>query len=296
MTATPPRLKHRIEAAAARLLLGGVAKADIDAASDFGARLARRVGPLSGAHRTAQDNLWHAFPNLSDASRAEILRQAWDNFGRTMSEYAVLPRLWPDAWKERVTVTGHERLVAHAATGKPSILFSGHLANWEMIPLALAQIAKPLLIVYRPPNNRLVDEMIGDVRRAYASALAPKGAAGARMILKGLAKDEQVFMVVDQKINAGLPIPFFGREAFTGTAVAQFAMKFACPVFPVRCVRLAGCRFEVRVEDPWTFEGAEDDMEAVRAALVRINTRVEEWIREYPGEWLWMHRRWPRAF
>ena len=96
MTATPPRLKHRIEAAAARLLLGGVAKADIDAASDFGARLARRVGPLSGAHRTAQDNLWHAFPNLSDASRAEILRQAWDNFGRTMSEYAVLVscRLW----------------------------------------------------------------------------------------------------------------------------------------------------------------------------------------------------------
>jgi len=100
-------------------------------------------------------------------------------------------------------------------------------------------------------------------------------------------------MVVDQKINSGYEIPFFGRGAFTGPAIALFAMRFRCPVFPVRCVRLEGCRFEVRVEAPWHFDGSEDDENAVRAALTRINGRLEDWIRERPGQWLWMHKRWP---
>ena len=98
--------------------------------------------------------------------------------------------------------------------------------------------------------------------------------------------------MVDQKINTGMEIPFFGRGAFTGDAVARFAMRFNCPVFPVRTERLADGRFKVTVEEPWTFppDGNNDD---VRAALTRINQRLEDWIRARPGQWLWMHKRWP---
>jgi KDO2-lipid IV(A) lauroyltransferase len=298
MTATPPNSpslvpwRHRLEAAGAHLLLRAVGSGEIEAASALGGRLARRLGPLTGAHRTAADNLRHAFPDWDAARRRAVLDEAWDNFGRTMTEYAVLPRLWPEGWRARVTVSGAAAL--KAAAGKPAILFSGHLGNWEIIPLALAAAARPLLIVYRPPNNRAVDAMIGRVRAPYTAGMAPKGAAGARMILKGLAGSDHVFMVVDQKINTGLEIPLFGRGAFTGTAVAAFAMRFGCPVFPVHCIRTQGCRFEVRVEEPWSFAGSHDDEAAVRAALTRINARLEDWIREHPGQWLWMHRRWPR--
>ncbi len=293
MTDTP-RLRHRLEAAAAKALLGHLAKRDPDAASDLGAKLTSAVGPWTGAHRTAARNLARAFPDWSEEKRQATLAAAWDNLGRTTAEYAVIPQLARDGWQERITVTGHEALADLGRAGKPALLFSGHLGNWEMIPLALSKVARPLTIVYRPPNNRAVDAMVGEVRKAYTAGMAPKGAAGARVILKALARDAQVFMVVDQKINAGMEIPFFGRGAFTGPAIALFAMRFNVPVFPVRCVRTDRCRFEVRVEDPWTFAGSDSDEDALRAALTRINGRIEDWVREYPGQWLWMHKRWPK--
>jgi KDO2-lipid IV(A) lauroyltransferase len=294
MTATLPRFRHRLEAAAARLLLGTLARRDMDAASDLGAGLVRRIGPFTRAHRTAVANLAAALPHLSTAERDAVLNAAWDNLGRTTAEYAVIPRLWREGFGDRIEVTGHEPLEALGRDNKPALLFSAHLGNWEIIPLALAKAARPLTIVYRPPNNRTVDGMIGDVRAPYTAGMAPKGAAGARMILKALDRGEQVFMVVDQKINAGLEIPFFGRGAFTGPAIVLFAMRNKCPVFPVRCIRTDRCRFTVRVEEPWHFEGEADDENAVRAGLLRVNQRLETWIREHPGQWLWMHKRWPR--
>jgi KDO2-lipid IV(A) lauroyltransferase len=268
----------------------------VERASAWGGRLGRAIGPLSRAHRTALRNLERAMPELDTAARARIMAEAWENFGRTMTEYAVLPRLWPAGWRTHITVAGHEHLHALAAAGKPALLFSGHLGNWETIPLALAQLARPLTIVYRPPNNPAVDAMIGNVRRNYTSAMAPKGPAGARMIIKALEQGELVFMVVDQKINEGLEIPFFGRGAFTGPAIARLAMRFNCPVVPIRCERLDGFRFHITVEAPWHLDAATEQPreDAVRAALVRINTRLEDWIRERPGQWLWMHKRWPK--
>ena len=89
--------------------------------------------------------------------------------------------------------------------------------------------------------------------------------------------------MVDQKINTGMEIPFFGRGAFTGDAVVRLAMRFDCPVFPVRTERLEDGRFRVTVEEPWAFpaDGNEAD---VRAALTRINGRLEDWIRARPGQ------------
>src|SRR4051812_20406265 len=136
MTATPPpRLRHRLEAAAVRLVLGRLARRDIDAASDAGAKLLRRIGPMTGAHRTAAQNLAFAMPDLSVAERESILTGAWDNLGRTTAEYAVLPRLWREGAGERIAVSGHEALIEQARANKPVLLFSGHLGNWEIIPL-----------------------------------------------------------------------------------------------------------------------------------------------------------------
>ncbi|TAL01692.1 MAG: lauroyl acyltransferase [Rhodospirillaceae bacterium] len=290
-------IRHRIEAAAACAFLGAMARLPIDAASALGGWLGRRIGPLNSAHRTTLRNLAQALPELNAQAHRDIAGQAWDNLGRTVTEYAVLPRLWAEGWRDRITVSGYEPLAALAAARKPAILFSGHIGNWETIPLALASLARPLTIVYRPPNNPAIDTVIGKIRSAYTAAMAPKGAAGARMIIKALDAGELVFMVVDQKINEGLAIPFFGRGAFTGPAIARLAMRFGCPVIPVRCERLDGCRFHVTVETPWTFGGpliGPPDENTVRAALTRINARIEAWVRERPGQWLWMHRRWPK--
>jgi KDO2-lipid IV(A) lauroyltransferase len=234
-------------------------------------------------------------PELTAETQRRVLLDMWENFGRTMMEYAVLPRLATasdDALAERITVEGYEPLAALAADGKPAVLFGGHIANWEVMPLVLARVAKPQVIVYRAANNALVDKIIGDVRAPYTAGMARKGAQGARQMLKALAGGEHLIMLVDQKLNTGVEAPFFGRGAFTGPAVARMAMRYDCPVFPVRTQRLDGCRFKVTVEEPWRFppDGSDAD---VAASLARINAKLEEWIRIHPGQWMWMHKRWP---
>lgn len=270
-----------------RLLFAVLGRLPVDAASGFGGWLGRTVGPLTGAHRKAGRHLARALPEYDDAARAAVLAGVWDNFGRTMTEYAVIHRLG-----DRIAVEGHERLAALARAGKPALLFSGHIANWEVIFNALRTRSKPITIVYRKANNPLVDGIIADIRRPGVAGMAPKGIAGARIILGALQRGEHVIMLVDQKLSTGVDVPFFGRPAATAPAIATFALRLNVPVFPVRVERLEGARFKVTVEEPWTFAATGDQDADVRAALTRINARLEDWIRARPGQWLWMHRRW----
>lgn len=284
--------RYKAEAAIARAFMTAMGKLPVGTVSTWGGRLGRAVGPFSTAHRTMLSNLALALPEYNEAARRKIATEAWDNFGRTMTEYAVLPRLANSDWRERITISGHEHLLG---ARKPAILFAGHLGNWETIPIAVGRMIRPMTIVYRPPNNPAVDRMIGDIRGAYTTAMAPKGAGGARVIIKALEAGELVLMIVDQKINEGLPIPFFGRAAMTGPAVARLALRFQCPIVPVRSERLEGGHFHVAIEDPWMLDRAgRTEEEAVHDALVRVNAKLESWIRQRPGQWLWMHKRWPK--
>jgi KDO2-lipid IV(A) lauroyltransferase len=279
-------LRHGIEAAFARTLFAMLRLLPTEAASTFGGALARTIGTLTSANRVAARNMALALPDLSADARAKYLTEAWDNFGRTMVEYALLHR-FDRRHENRVTVSGQEQL---AALGdKPALLFCAHLANWEVIPLALFGHTKPLTIVYRAANNPKVDALIAGARDPYVADMVAKGAAGAREIVKALKAGEHVILVVDQKLNTGLPVPFFGRDAFTAPAVVSFAMRYGCPVFPVRTRRLAQCRYEVIVEPPMHFAADGD----VREGLMAVNRRLEAWITAEPGQWLWMHRRWP---
>ncbi len=282
-------IRHRLEALAAHLMFGLLRLLPTRAVSNFGGWLGRSVGPRTRAHRIAERNMAAALPEADAAQRDAWLMEAWDNFGRTMVEYAVLQRL--DRTREnRVDVEGFERLAAIPA-GRPAILFCAHLANWEVIPLALTGRTKPLTIVYRAANNPLVDQMIAEARAPYTADMLAKGIAGARRIVRALIDAAHVIMVVDQKLNTGLAVPFFGRPAFTSPAVVSLAMRYGCPVFPVRTERLPEGRYLVSVEEPFTF--AAGDENALRDGLTKVNARLEQWIRKKPGQWLWMHRRWP---
>lgn len=282
-------IRHRLEAFAARLMFGLLRLLSTRTASDFGGWLGRTIGPRTRAHAIARRNMAAALPDADAAQRDIWLLEAWDNFGRTMVEYAVLRRL--DRSREnKVDVEGVERLAA-IPDGQPVILFCAHLANWEVIPLALEGRSKPLTIVYRAANNPLVDQMIAEARAPYTADMLAKGVAGARRIVRALKEAAHVIMVVDQKLNTGLDVPFFGRPAFTSPAVVSLAMRYGCPVFPVRTERLAEGRYLVSVEEPFSF--AAGDENAVRANLTKVNERLERWIRKRPGQWLWMHRRWP---
>ena len=281
--------RYRCEALAAKAVFGLLRLLPTQTVSDFGGWLGRTVGPRSRAHAIAARNMAASLPEAQPAERSQWLMEAWDNFGRTMVEYAILGRLDRDH-ESRIDVEGAERLAAIPA-GKPVILFCAHLANWEVIPPGLSGLTKPLTIVYRAANNPLVDQLIAGARAPYTAAMLAKGVMGARQIVRALKDAAHVIMVVDQKLNTGLDVPFFGRPAFTSPAVVSLAMRYGCPVFPVRTERLPEGRYKVSVEEPFQF--APGDEAALREGLTRVNRRLEDWIRRKPGQWLWMHRRWP---
>lgn len=259
----------------------------LDWASALGGKAARLVGPhIKGVSRTARKNLKASFPEKSDAEIETILKEVWENMGRTGAEFALM-----DSVKRRVTTDGVENIRAAEATGKPIIFFGAHLGNWETVLLLGEVYNLRVNAFYRAPNNPLLLKLFAS--RSRNGELIPKGAAGARRAFALLKKGEPLGFLIDQKLNDGIAVPFFGRDAMTGTALAEFAMRFDSPVVPLQTIRENGANFRVIAHPPLTFEKTDDHEADVRAAMVQANLMVEGWVRERPGQWLWLHRRWP---
>lgn len=285
------RISYAFETAGAYFIYGFFALLPLDAASNLGGWIMRRVGPRMGVTRTAYRNLSLAMPEKTDAEKKEIVAGMWDNLGRVIAEYPHLKKI-----ADRVDLAGMDNARAVLASGKPAIFFGGHLANWEIPPLCAKRINMPLHVVYRRPNNPYVDGLLRHARREGGSAgQIAKGVDGAREILAALRKKESLGILVDQKMNEGLAIPFFGRDAMTGPGVAQFAVRVGCGLCPLRVERLQGTRFRITIEKSIPAEDTGDREADYRRIMTDVNRHLEEWIRARPEQWLWIHNRWPES-
>ncbi|MBL8704732.1 MAG: lauroyl acyltransferase [Rhodospirillales bacterium] len=264
------------------------------AATDGVAAVARRLGPHFGVSNVARRNLDRAFPDLAKDRREAILVAMWDNLSRTVCEYAHLKTIVDDAGS-RVEIVGGEHLDALAADGKPGIVFSAHLASWEMVTLAARLRGVPdLHVVYRNANNLILDEYIRKLQSVSGVTLIRKGIRGARKLLQVMQGGGHVIMLVDQKMNEGIAVPFFGRPAMTAPALAQLALRFQCPVVPAHVERLGDTRFRVVIEPPLPLPDSGNREADVLALMTEVNLKMEGWIRARPEQWLWLHRRWPK--
>jgi KDO2-lipid IV(A) lauroyltransferase len=281
------RLRYALETVAAYAVYALFRIMPLDAASATGGWIARRLGPHLSASDTARQNLALAFPEKDSNEREKIVLGMWDNLGRVAAEYAHLHRIW-----ERVEMQGAEMVPAIQGRSKPAIFYAAHLANWEICAIAARKHGVDVSVVYRKPNNPGVDSLLRHARSSGAAAHIQKGAAGAREMLSVLKRNGVLGILMDQKLNEGMPVPFFGREAMTAPAIAHFALKFDCPVYPMRVERLDGCRFKMTLYPALEIPRTGDREQDTRAMLVEINRLLESWIRERPEQWLWIHHRW----
>jgi KDO2-lipid IV(A) lauroyltransferase len=267
-----------------------------DRSSDLGAALARRIGPLLPQHRIALANVRAAFPDRSEAEVRAIVRGAWDNLGRTGAEYAHLGELFDyDHWAEtrgRVEVEGIEHFVALREDGKPGIIFSAHLANWELPAICAARYGLNVTVVFRPPNSPAAAHMVHEVRSQTMGGLEA-ARQGAAFAMQGvLERNGHLAALVDQHFTRGVVVDFLGRPALTSPILGKLARRFECPVHGVRVVRLPERRFRLELTPaldlPRDAEGAID----VQGAMQAMTKVVEGWVREHPEQWLWQHRRW----
>lgn len=266
----------------------------VDWVSGLGAALFKALGPLTGSHRIAERNIRLAFPELDARGRAALLRAQWDNLGRTFFEFPLSDRLTPDSG--RVEVVGAERLAAIAASGRPAVFVSGHLANWEVMASVIVNAGLACQITYRAANNPYVDRRIKQGRARYGVRLfAPKGGEGARELLEAMDRGESVALMNDQKFNGGPAVPFFGIPANTASGPTRLALRCGVDLQPMSVQRLRGARFRVVVHEPIPIIDTGDRAADLEAGVAKVNAFVEARVRERPAEWFWVHKRWPKS-
>ncbi len=290
----PTSLKFRLEALLVRALIGLVARLPAATASNLGGFVARGIGPWLRVSRVADANLRLAMPDLGAAGRARIIRGVWDNLGRTACEFPHIRHLGHTESGPGIEIVCEPERLAAFRAGGAVIFVSGHMANWEaMMPLLAGAGPRPG-VFYRAARNPLVDRLIQTQRGATRIALFAKGATGARAAMLHLRDGGQLGLLADQKMNDGIAATLFGQPAMTASAPAALALRFGCPLVPVRVERLGPARIRVVVE-PALAAPASGDRHADVAVLTQmVNDRLEAWIRARPCQWLWLHRRWPK--
>ena len=282
---------HRLEAWGAGLLFGALATLPLDCASALGGALGRLIGPFLGISKRAHDNIKRSLPGLSEREIAHIIRGMWDNLGRVAAEYPHLRSIRVFEPGGPVETHGFEHMDGAVATGRRMIIFSGHLANWEIGMLAAVQYGISVAQIYRAANNPRVDRMITRYR-GDAGKLIPKGAVAARRAIATLRRGAHLTMLADQKMNDGIPVPFFGRPAMTAPALAALALRYDCDVLPARVERLRGAHFRLTVFPRLPLPRTGDAHADTAALMGQVNATLETWIRDRPEQWFWVHRRW----
>ena len=264
----------------------------VDAASAFGGWLGRTLAPIAPAHDTARRNLRAAYPEKSDADIRAILLSMWENLGRTFAEYAHF-RAFAGFPNRRIQVEGLEHARTALAAGNGAIALSGHCANWELMAVSAFQAGLAGAEVYRPINNPIVNWRVMRQRKRFAYPVQiSKNGDNVRELLRTLKEGRVLAMLTDQKHSEGLPIPFFGRDAWTATGPAVLGLRTGAALVPVRMVRLKGARFRMTFLPPIEISRSGDKNADIRATLTAINRALEDAVRDHPEQWLWAHNRW----
>lgn len=236
--------------------------------------------------RVAQENLTLAMPALDEAGRQRIIDGVFKSIGRILATFARFPSLHSKNVGKFVRYEGFEHVQAAMSRGKGVLFATGHLGNWEISALAFSLMTKPMHIVVRPLDNPLIDRLAERYRGKGGNTSINKREF-ARAILERLHQNEMVGILVDQHVSTGIPVNFFGVPAATSNGLAKIAARSGAAVIPGFALwSETEKQYVLRFypETPISGDAAEDTQ--------RVQRALEAVIREYPDQWLWIHRRW----
>ena len=238
-------------------------------------------------------NLALIYPENSRAKNAAIMKDVWENLGRTVAEYAYLDRFFEPHDPPRVILANPAHLAELIAQNKSFIFVSGHFANWELMAPTLFRAGLKNASIYRASNNPITDQYIIDLRaRGMSRYQIPKGRLGSREVVKAIKGGFSMCLMLDQKLANGIESPFLGKPAMTAPAAARLSLKYKAPIVPMSIVRKRGVFFEITIHDPIPINPSEDTTADVQAMTDQINEALGGVVQANPGQWLWLHRRW----
>jgi KDO2-lipid IV(A) lauroyltransferase len=216
--------------------------------------------------------------------------------GRAAVEYLFIDRIWdfdPAAAKPgRIEIAGALQFDRLATDDKPAIILAAHLANWELPMVAAARHGLGAVALFVNPRNRWIARMVMARRQSAMGELVASGPGALHRLARALEVGSHLGLLVDQFHNRGPEVTMFGHSTKANPIFARLARQFECPVHMVRVVRLPGDRFRIELSEELDLPRDASGRIDVAAATQMVAVIIEGWVREHPGQWLWVHRRW----
>ncbi len=239
----------------------------------------------------ALDNLRHAFPEKTEAERRAIARGTYRNLALAALESVTSDLLTDAQVRERVELPDWRGLDALLAAKQPVLVASAHFGSWELFAELMTRRGFALSAVVRPLTGAFNEWVVRNRQLAGLELILQRGALGE--MLKALKRGRPVVQLVDQVLPAkdGVFVDFFGRPASTTPALSMAAIRSKAPVYLVLAAR-EGAKLRMIVEGPFAVPNTGDRRADLTAHIALITAKIEAVIREYPAQWLWLHRRW----
>ena len=265
-----------------------------DRASLIGRRVVMWVGPRLDKHRIFKRNFRLAFPGKNEQEIDALATAAWGGAGGLLAEYAHLWNICVRQADSRLQIATVGDVPVLSDPARPTIFVSAHLANWEVCAGGIKKAGIPVTAVYTPLQNPWLNRILMRQRRHLGCRLLPRDES-MRSLVRELGKSRSIGLIMDQRVDSGVPIPFFGIDKFTTLVPARLALRHGYDLVPVRTERLDGARFRVTFYAPILPDDAgADPVEQATQMSRKINLLFEEWIRERPEDWFCSKRRWPK--
>lgn len=293
--AKPGKLQTWLEYAAGRPILGALGLMPPRVAMRLGQILGRVAYPLAAnLRKTGQRNLELAFPEKTETERRQILSACFQSLGRQLGLFSQFSTASRDSLLSLTEWEGLENLEAAKANGNPVILFTGHVGAWELSSFGLSLRDHPLSFLVRRVDNPKVEQFVDRSRMRFGNQSVDKRAA-ARSMLRILQAGGTLGILVDLNTldEEAVFVDFFGVPAATTFMVAKFALRTNATVLPIFVPwDQSRGKFKVHILPALTINRTGDQQEDVRALTADLTRSVEDYIRRYPEQWLWIHKRW----
>ena len=265
---------------------------------DFSVKIGRLLGRLAYRlderhRRIALENIASTL-GLKGAEAEKIVFSVFENLGMVLAEFIKIPTVDKSFLDKRVSVEGFENYLKAKSEGKGILMLGAHLGNWELLAAThLLKMGERASVVYMKTKNPYVDRFIDSIRKSYGLKTIPHHNAMKR-VLAALRRGEAVGGLLDQHggDKEAIKVDFIGRTAATSMGLALMALRTGAPVVPMFMVREGDDRFRFKYEEPIYLKKSGDMEKDIRDGTIIFNRVIEDYVRRYPEQWFWVHRRW----
>src|SRR5215207_3775968 len=291
------KLRTYLEYAPVKFVLATLGRLQPRTAYRVGQSLSKVAYLLAkGLRRTGEINLRLAFPEKTDEERAALLRECFDSLGRQLGAFSQMASRSREELKQLIEVHGWENFEKmRAERGEQSIYFTCHLGSWEMTSFGVSMLGFPLTFLVRRLDNPKIEELVDGVRTKFGNKTIDKLSA-ARSMIKILRSGESALGLLpdlNTLDDEAIFVDFFGVPAATTFVVAKLAVRTNTPLVPFFAPwSEEKGKYLLIVEPPILAECTGDEEADVRRVTTEVTRRAENQIRQYPGQWLWIHKRW----